>query len=289
MTTIRPRRSVLYMPGSNARALEKARELPADALILDLEDAVAPDAKDLARQQVCDAVKARGFGKREVIIRVNSLATPWGEADLTAAAAARPDAILVPKVSSEPELNFIEARLGSADTSIAVWAMIETPLAILNVASIAAAGGRLACFVMGTNDLIKEIRGVHTQDRMNLSAALSLSVLAARANGIAIVDGVYNDIQNAGGFQASCEQARAFGFDGKTLIHPTQVEPCNAVFAPSAEEIDAARKLIAAFELPENKGKGAIKLDGRMVELLHAEIARGTVAMADAIAALGSA
>ena len=289
MTTIRPRRSVLYMPGSNARALEKARELPADALILDLEDAVAPDAKDLARQQVCDAVKARGFGKREVIIRVNSLATPWGEADLTAAAAARPDAILVPKVSSEPELNFIEARLGSADTSIAVWAMIETPLAILNVASIAAAGGRLACFVMGTNDLIKEIRGVHTQDRMNLSAALSLSVLAARANGIAIVDGVYNDIQNAGGFQASCEQARAFGFDGKTLIHPTQVEPCNAVFAPSAEEIDAARKLIAAFELPENKGKGAIKLDGRMVELLHAEIARGTVAMADAIAALGAA
>ncbi len=289
MTTIRPRRSVLYMPGSNARALEKARTLPADALILDLEDAVAPDAKDLARQQVCDAVKARGFGKREIVIRVNGLGTPWGEADLAAAADAKPDAILVPKISAASELNFIEAKLGPADRSIAVWAMVETPAAILNIASIAAAGGRLACFVMGTNDLIKEIRGQHTPDRMNLAAALSLSVLAARANGIAAIDGVYNDIQNADGFKAICEQARAFGFDGKTLIHPTQVEPCNAVFAPSAEEIDAARKLIAAFELPENKGKGAIKLDGRMVELLHAEIARQTVAMADAIAALEAA
>jgi citrate lyase subunit beta/citryl-CoA lyase len=289
MTMIRPRRSVLYMPGSNARALEKARTLPADALILDLEDAVAPDAKDLARTQVCDAVKARGFGKREIIIRVNGLSTPWGEADLAAAAEAKPDAILVPKISAASELNFIEAKLGPADKSIAVWAMVETPAAILNIASIAAAGGRLACFVMGTNDLIKEIRGVHTLDRMNLAAALSLSVLAARANGIAAIDGVYNDIQNADGFKATCEQARAFGFDGKTLIHPSQVEPCNEVFAPSADEVEAARKLIAAFELPENKGKGAIKLDGRMVELLHAEIARQTVAMADAIAALEAA
>jgi len=289
MTKIRPRRSVLYMPGSNARALEKARTLPADALILDLEDAVAPDAKDLARAQVCDAVKAKGFGKREVIIRINGLSTPWGEADLAAAADAKPDAILVPKISSARELNAIEAKLGGADASIAVWAMVETPAAILNIAAIAAAGGRLACFVMGTNDLIKEIRGQHTQDRMNLAAALSLSVLAARANGIAVIDGVYNDIQNAEGFKATCEQARAFGFDGKTLIHPSQVETCNAVFAPSAEEVEAARKLIAAFELPENMGKGAIKLDGRMVELLHAEIARGTVAMADAIAALEAA
>ena len=289
MTTIRPRRSVLYMPGSNARALEKARTLSADALILDLEDAVAPDAKELARQQVCEAVKARGFGKREVIIRVNGLSTPWGEADLRAAAEAEPDAILVPKISSASELNFIEAKLGGAAASIAVWAMVETPAAILGIAAIAAAGGRLACFVMGTNDLIKEIRGVHTQDRINLAAALSLSVLAARANGIAVIDGVYNDIQNADGFKATCEQARAFGFDGKTLIHPSQVEPCNAVFAPSPEEVDAARKLIAAFDLPENKGKGAIKLDGRMVELLHADIARGTVAMADAIAALEAA
>ncbi|MGZ5827323.1 MAG: HpcH/HpaI aldolase/citrate lyase family protein [Xanthobacteraceae bacterium] len=291
MTTIRPRRSVLYMPGSNARALEKARVLPADALILDLEDAVAPDAKELARSQVCDAVKAKGFGKREIIIRVNGLATPWGEADLAAAAAAKPDAILVPKISSPKDLHTVEEHLvrHHADRSISVWAMVETPVAILNVGAIASAGGRLACFVMGTNDLIKEIRGFHTQDRANLSAALSLSVLAARASGIAVIDGVYNDIQNEAGFKATCEQAKSFGFDGKTLIHPTQVEPCNAVFAPSPQEVEAARKLIAAFELPENKGKGAIKLDGRMVELLHAEIARGTVAMADAIAALEAA
>jgi citrate lyase subunit beta/citryl-CoA lyase len=291
MTTIRPRRSVLYMPGSNARALEKARTLPADALILDLEDAVAPDAKELARQQVCDAVKAKGFGKREIIVRVNGLSTPWGEADLKAAAEAKPDAILVPKISETADLHAIEDRLQRthADHAIALWAMIETPRAILNLATIAAGGGRLACFVMGTNDLIKEVHGQHTPDRLNLAAALGLSVLAARANRIAVIDGVYNDIQNADGFKATCEQARAFGFDGKTLIHPSQVEPCNVVFAPSSDDVAAARKLIAAFELPENKGKGAIKVDGRMVELLHAEIARGTVAMADAIAALEAA
>jgi citrate lyase subunit beta/citryl-CoA lyase len=289
MTTIRPRRSVLYMPGSNARALEKARGLPADALILDLEDAVAPDAKYIARQQVCDAVKAKGFGKREIIVRINALSTPWGEADLAAAAAAGPDAILVPKVSSAADLHAIDGKLMAAEKMLAVWAMIETPAAILNISSIAAAGGRLACFVLGTNDLIKEIRGRHTADRANLSAALGLSVLAGRANGLAVIDGVYNDIADADGFQASCEQALAYGFDGKTLIHPSQVEPCNAVFAPSADEVEAARKVIAAFDLPENRGKGAIKLDGRMVELLHAEIARGTVAMADAIAALETA
>ncbi len=288
MTTIRPRRSVLYMPGSNARALEKARTLPADALILDLEDAVAPDAKETARQQVCEAVKARGFGKREIVVRINGLATPWGEADLKAATEAQPDAILVPKISKPADLHAVEERLVQYRhlRHIAVWAMVETPTAILNIASIAAAGGQLTAFVMGTNDLVKEIRGAHTQDRMNLAAALGLSVLAARANGLAVIDGVYNDITNADGFKASCEQARAFGFDGKTLIHPSQVETCNAAFAPSAEEVEAARKVIAAFELAENKGKGAIKLDGRMVELLHAEIARGTVAMADAIAEL---
>jgi citrate lyase subunit beta/citryl-CoA lyase len=288
MTTIRPRRSVLYMPGSNARALEKARTLPADALILDLEDAVAPDAKDLARNQVCAAVEARGFGKREIIIRVNALSTPWGEADLEAATAAKPDAILVPKISSPRDLHHVEEHLlrHHAERSIAVWAMVETPLAILNVGSIAASGGMLACFVMGTNDLIKEMRASHTPDRANLAAALSLSVLAARASNIAVIDGVYNDIQNADGFKVACEQARSFGFDGKTLIHPSQVEPCNAVFAPSAGDVEAARKIIAAFELPENRGKGAIKLDGRMVELLHADIARATVAMDDAIAAL---
>ena len=284
MAPIRPRRSVLFMPGSNTRALEKARTLPADALILDLEDAVSPGAKEMARAQVCEAVRA-GFGKREVIVRINALSTSWGGKDLSAVAAARPDAILIPKVSCARDLQEVERLLG--DSVIALWAMVETPLAILNIAALAAAGGRLACLVMGTNDLIKEICGVHTPDRLNLAAALGLSVLAARAHSLAIIDGVYNDIQNAEGFAASCAQARSFGFDGKTLIHPSQIAPCNAAFAPPPEEVEAANKIIAAFNLPENKGKGAIKLDGRMVERLHAETARRTVALAQAIAALG--
>jgi citrate lyase subunit beta/citryl-CoA lyase len=274
------------MPGSNARALEKARSLPADALILDLEDAVAPDAKDLARMQVADAVKARGFGKREIVVRINALSTPWGERDLAAAVEAMPEAILVPKISTPADLSSVEARLGAAHPNLALWAMIETPLAILNIAAIAGCRGRLACFVMGTNDLIKEMRGAHTRDRANLSAALALSVYAARANNLAAIDGVFNDIQDSDGFVVACHQAKGFGFDGKTLIHPSQIEPCNTIFAPSPDEVVAARELIAAFELPENKGKGAIKHEGRMVELLHADIARRTVALADAIAAL---
>ena len=282
--TIRPRRSVLYMPGSNARAMEKARAIPADALILDLEDAVAPDAKDLARRQVADAVKAKGFGKREVVIRVNALSTAWGADDLDAAVGAGPDAILIPKVSHAQDLEQVEARIGGA--GVALWAMVETPLSILNIKEIAGADGRLSCFVMGTNDLIKEFRGQHTPDRLNLAAALGMSVAAARAYGLAVIDGVYNDINNSDGFYSICKQGRAFGFDGKTLIHPSQVDACNQVFAPSVEEIEAARKIIAAFEKPENKGKGAISLDGRMVELLHEEIARQTVALADSIAAL---
>lgn len=288
MPSIRPRRSVLYMPGSNARAMEKARSIPADALILDLEDAVAPDAKEPARKQVCEAVAARGFGKREVIVRINGLSTPWGEDDLAAAIAARPDAILAPKISVLADLHALEERLvrHRADPAIALWAMIETPLAILNLAALAGAGGRLGCFVMGTNDLVKEIRGEHMKDRSNLAAALSLSVMAARAHGVAAVDGVFNDISDADGFAAHCRQAKSFGFDGKTVIHPSQVDACNVTFAPSADEVEAARKVIAAFDLPENRDKGAIKLDGRMVERLHADIARRTVALADAIAAL---
>jgi citrate lyase subunit beta/citryl-CoA lyase len=282
MAAIRPRRSVLYMPGSNARAMEKAQSLPADAVILDLEDAVAPDAKTMARTQVCEVVAAKRFGKREVVIRVNGLTSQWGEADIVAAAEAGPDAILLPKVSSPDDL----ARAQRFTHDIPLWAMMETPLGILNAGAIAGFDGNLECLVMGTNDLIKEFHGRHTQDRQNLATALSLSVAAARAYGLSIIDGVYNDIANEDGFRAACEQGRAFGFDGKTLIHPSQLAPCNDVFAPSATEVDAARKIIAAFEFPENRGKGAIALDGKMVERLHTEIAQQTVDLADAIAAL---
>jgi citrate lyase subunit beta / citryl-CoA lyase len=284
---IRPRRSVLYMPGSNARALEKARELAADALILDLEDAVAPDAKELARRQVCEAVAKGNFPGREVVVRINALSTPWGHADLDAVAKAEPDAVLAPKINDADEVQLVSSLLAQAGApqQTAVWVMIETPLSIFNIRNIAGASPRLACLVMGTNDLIKEMNGLPTPGREGLLSALSLSVLAARAFGRAIVDGVFNDIQNTQGFEAICEQGRAIGFDGKTLIHPTQIDLCNRVFSPSQAEIAQARKLIAAFNLPENKGKGAISLDGRMVELLHAEIAKRTVALADAIAA----
>lgn len=281
---IRPRRSVLYMPGSNARAIEKARSLDADALILDLEDAVAPDAKDIARIQVCDAVKLRAFGSREVIIRINALATPWGEADLSAALHALPDAILVPKVSGAADLKPID----TAAAGTALWAMIETPRAVLEISEIAGASRNLACLVMGTNDLIKEMRGKPVQSRENLTAALSLCVLAARAFDLAAIDGVFNNISDPEGFHAECQRARAFGFDGKTLIHPSQIAPCNEIFAPSAEEVELARRIIAAFALPENCGQGAIALDGKMVERLHADTAQRTLSLAEAIAGRGT-
>lgn len=282
--TIRPRRSVLYMPGSNARALEKAATLPADALILDLEDAVAPDAKDLARTQVCAAVKDRRFGKREIVIRINGLETDWGHDDMAAAVEAGPDAILVPKVNDLVDVEHAEQHMGNARA--ALWLMMETPQAIFHANEIAGAGGRLACLVMGTNDLVKELRAQHTPGREALLASLNLSVLAARAHGLTVIDGVFNEIADAPGFDAVCRQGRAMGFDGKTLIHPSQIEGANRIFAPDPNEVARARAILAAFEKPENKGKGAIALDGRMVELLHAEIAKQTVALADAIAAL---
>lgn len=289
MTTIRPRRSALYMPGSNARALEKAREIAADILILDLEDAVAPESKAGAREQVCTAAKAGGYGRRELVIRTNGVETEWFDADLSAAVAARPDAILVPKVSSPETLHRIGARLTDlgAPQSIRVWAMIETPLAILNAESIAAAGGdpatRLACFVMGLNDLAKESRARFVPGRQTMLPWLATALLAARAHGLDILDAVYNDIKDEAGFAAECGQGRDLGFDGKTLIHPSQVDPANRTFAPDPAEVELARALIAAFEKPENAGKGAIQLDGRMVELLHAQMAKRTVALADAI------
>jgi len=291
MTTIRPRRSALYMPGSNARALEKAREIAADVLILDLEDAVAPDAKATAREQVCAAVKAGGYGRRELVIRVNGTGTPWFAEDLAAAAEAKPQAILIPKVSGPETLHQVGNQLNGlwADPSIAVWAMIETPLAILDVERIARAARdpvtRLACFVMGTNDLAKETRARFVPGRAPMLPWLTSALLAARAHGIDILDGVYNDIKDEDGFLAECEQGRDLGFDGRTLIHPSQVAVANAVFAPAEAELTKARAVIAAFDLPENAGKGAIQLDGRMVELLHAEMARRTVALAEAIAA----
>ena len=289
--SLRPRRSCLYMPGSNARALEKSRTLAADTLILDLEDAVAPDAKAMARNQVTDAVKAGGFGRREVVIRVNGLATPWGAEDMIAAAQAAPDAILVPKVSTPGDVMMAAKamREAGAPETTRLWAMMETPLAMLNADSIARTAAdpasRLSVFIMGTNDLAKETRARLTPGRPSMLAWLSICVAAARAHRIEIIDGVYNDFSNEAGLRAECEQGRDFGMDGKTLIHPNQIGPCNEIFAPSAEEVAFARKIIDVFSQPENSGKGAIQIDGKMVELLHAEIAKRTVAIADAIAA----
>jgi citrate lyase subunit beta/citryl-CoA lyase len=288
---IRPRRSVLYMPGSNARALEKAKTLAADGVILDLEDAVAPDAKAAARDQVVAAVKAGGFGAREVFIRTNGFDTPWFADDLTAAMAAAPDAILIPKVSDPDQLERIGARLLSTHAAhrTRIWAMIETPTAIFNVRAIAAAAKdsetRLGGFVLGLNDLSKETRARQVPGRAPMLSWIAACVLAAREYRIDILDGVYNDIANTEGFNEECVQARDFGFDGKTLIHPNQIEPCNAVFSPSPDEVTLARKMIAAFDRPENKDKGVVQIDGRMVERMHAEMARRTVAIAEAIEA----
>jgi citrate lyase subunit beta / citryl-CoA lyase len=289
VTPIRPRRSVLYMPGSNARALEKARTLPADAVILDLEDAVAPDVKAEARRQVEAAVKAGGFGRREVVIRINGLDTPHGGEDLAMAAEAAPDAILVPKVSSPELLHEVARHLNGHGVAerVRLWAMMETPLGILQAEPIAAAGRdtRLACLVMGTNDLAKETRARITPGRAGLLPWLMKALAAARAHGLDIVDGVYNQLQDEAGFVAECEQGRDLGFDGKTLIHPNQIKAANRVFAPAEDDVARARALIEAFERPENRDKGAISLEGRMVERLHAEMARRTVALAEAIAA----
>src|SRR5579871_3061263 len=286
--TIRPRRSVLYMPGSNARAIEKAKTLPVDAVIFDLEDSVAPDAKPDARKQVADAVAGGGFAPREVVVRINSLDTPWWIDDVHAIGAAKPDAILVPKVTSPGPLDTVAERLidEHADHAIRLWAMMETPLAILHAEAIAAAAkeNRLVAFIMGTNDLAKETRTRIAPGRAAMLPWLMTCIAAARAHGVEIIDGVYNDLGNAEGFARECGEARDLGFDGKTLIHPSQIDPCNAAFSPSADEVAHAHKIIAAFELPENRGKGVIQLDGRMVERLHAEMARRTVAIADAIA-----
>jgi len=286
-TAPKPRRSALYMPGANARALEKAKTLPADAVILDLEDSVAPDAKDAARDQVIAAVKAGGFGKREVVIRMNALGTSWGSADLVAIATSGADAVLVPKVQSAADIHRVEQALKNAGAPdhLAIWSMIETPRAFLHAEAIAGASERQQVWVMGTNDLVKELHAAHRPGRAPLLPALSIALLAGRAAGLVLLDGVYNDIQDEEGFAAECRQGLDMGFDGKTLIHPSQLAPANEIFAPTDEEVAFARTIIAAFEAPDAQGKGVLKVDGKMVELLHRDQALRTVAIADAIAA----
>ena len=285
----RPRRSALYMPGANPRALEKAQSLPADVLILDLEDAVAPDAKDAARERVCRALSTHDYRHCEVVVRINALTSPWGAADLRAAAAAAPNAILTPKPARAEDIVGVSAAMDAAGASskTRLWAMVETPLAILNLAEIAAAARqtRLECLVLGTNDLVKETRADLSEDPTAALYWSSVAITAARAWGLDALDGVYNDFRDAQGFDRACRLGRRLGFDGKTLIHPDQIAAANAVFAPSAEEVAFARKIIAALEEPGNAGKGVVSVDGRMVELLHAEMARRTLAIAEAIAA----
>ena len=283
---MRPRRSVLYMPGANERALEKARTLPADALILDLEDAVAPDAKPAARERVCAAAASGEYGSREVTIRVNGKGTPWHADDLRAAAAAGPAAVVVPKVDSAAEVHAIERALSDAPDHTRIWAMIETPVAVLNCAEIAAASERLTVLVLGTNDLAKELLAEQVQGRAPLLGPLSMCVLAARATGRVILDGVYNDVRDEAGFTAECLQGKQFGFDGKTLIHPGQIEPCNRVFAPSEEDVVHARKVIEAYEEARAAGRGVATVDGRMIENLHVDNARRVLSLAEAVASL---
>jgi citrate lyase subunit beta/citryl-CoA lyase len=287
--TVRPRRSALYMPASNPRAIAKARSLPADVIILDLEDAVAPEAKESARDAAIAAAAEGGFGPRELVIRINALDTPWGKDDLAAVAHAQIDAVLVPKVYRPTDITACNAALADAPSRVQLWAMIETCAVVPHLDALAAlsAGTRLSLFVMGVNDLAKEMHAKLTPERTPFLPILTLAVAAARAHNVAILDGVCNEFRDLEVFEAEAEQGLLFGFDGKTLIHPDQIAPCNAVFSPSAAELAHAEAVIAAFALPENAGKGAIRVDGRMVELLHLEQARQQVAISELIAAQG--
>ncbi len=289
--TMKPLRSVLYMPSSNERALEKAKTIAADAIIFDLEDAVAPDAKPAARDAAAAAVRSGDYGRRELIIRVNGIGTEWHGDDMKAAAAAGPDVVLVPKVNSAEEVHGLVAALEAAGApgSTQLWAMVETPIAMLNALSIAQASDRLTGFVMGTNDLVKELYAEHVPGRQPVITGLGLALLAARAAGIVIIDGVYNDVKDLEGFLAEVEQGRQMGFDGKTLIHPGQVEGANEGFAPSAQAVEDARGLIQAWEdARKSTGSGVVTYNGRMVENLHVESAERTLAIADAVADLRS-
>ncbi len=284
-----PLRSVLYMPGSNARALAKGRTLFADALILDLEDAVAPDQKAQARDNVSNALAEGGYGKREIFVRINAFDTPWGRADALAVARMGAQALLIPKVESADDVRQVETVLeqAGAPKDLALWCMMETPLGVLRAVEIAASSQRLAGFVMGTSDLAKDLRCAHTKTREPLLTSLSLCLLAARAFGLAIVDGVHLDLEDDEGFAAACKQGKDLGFDGKTLIHPKTVAKANEVFAPSQDEVAWARKIIAAHAEAALQGKGVVLVDGKLIENLHVVAAQRQVALADAIDALG--
>ena len=292
VTRFRPRRSCLYVPGANARALQKAKSLPADAFILDLEDAVPPEAKADARDAIHDAVGDRSFGAREVVIRVNGLETEWGRDDLEMAVSAGVDGVLVPKITRGKDVRAINRFLNDTGASpgLGLWVMIETPQAVLNIKKIAKASAktRLTGFVMGTNDLAKEFNAVPTPDRLTFLFSLSAALAAARAYRLVAIDGVYNDIKNDAGLSVECEQGRVLGFDGKTLIHPSQIETANRIFSPSEAELGHARAVVEAFALPENRGKGVISLNGQMVELLHLQQAERLIAIDDTIRQMAS-
>lgn len=282
---IRPRRSALYMPASNARAVAKARDLPCDVVILDLEDAVAPEAKPDARAAAVAAVKAGGFGRREVVIRVNGLGTPWGADDLAAAAAAGPDAVLVPKIGSAADVEAYEAWLTSAPPRTRLWAMIETCPAVFALLDIAAASDRtrLSAFVMGINDLAKEMKARQTPGREAFVPFLAMAVAAARAHGLVALDGVHNEIDDLDLLETTCRQGAAFGFDGRSVIHPTHLATCNRIYAPPADEVAWAAAVVAAFADPQNEGRGALRVEGRLAERLHLSEARRLLDLAAAI------
>jgi len=287
----RPRRSVLYMPGSNARALEKGRGLPADGLILDLEDAVAPDAKAAARDQIVAALKEGGYGKREIAVRVNGLDSPWGKDDVKAMAASGADAILLPKVETAAMVQELEKLMDAAGApkSMGIQCMMETPLGMLNAKEVASTSKRITCLVMGTSDLVKDLQAAHTPERLPVLTSLGLCILAARAFGVAIVDGVHLDLSDDEGFAAHCRQGKELGFDGKTLIHPKTIAKANEVFAPSQAEIDWSHKIIAAHADATASGKGVVVVDGKLIENLHVENAKRLVALSDAIRELEAA
>jgi len=286
MTELSPLRSVLYMPGSNDRALEKAKSIPCDGLILDLEDAVAPDAKPSAREAACAAAASGEYGRRTLTIRVNGIGTEWHDADLAAAARAGPDAVVVPKVNSADEVHRLVDALekAGAPDHTTLWAMVETPVAILDALAIARSSERLSAFVLGTNDLVKELYAEHVPGRAPILPSLHQALLAGRAAGIAVLDGVYNDVKDLDGFLDECRQGRQMGFDGKTLIHPSQVDGANEVFAPNAEAVEEARGILAAWAA--GAGSGVVTYNGRMIENLHVESARRTLGIHDAVSAL---